>query len=66
MKIKLTRKQIEDASYELTKCPCCGHKGFNNHSCGCSPEVFNNRINEIEIEIDEKPPKVNNFSRASK
>lgn len=50
-KVLLTREQIEKAYLELTKCPCCGHEGLDSHACACSPEVFRNRKDEVEIEI---------------
>ena len=48
MKIKVSRKEIIRAYNELMKCPCCGEVG--NHSCGCSPEVYMQTIEEIVID----------------
>jgi hypothetical protein len=56
-KMVVKREEIERAYLELTKCPCCGYKGFDSHSCGCSPEVYQNRIQEIEVEGELKTAK---------
>jgi len=50
MKIKVTREEIERAYRKLNKCPCCGYEGIEPHTCACNPEVFENRLQEVEVE----------------
>ena len=50
MKVIITREELEKAVKKINKCPCCGSMEFE-HTCGGSPEVFENRSNEIEIEV---------------
>jgi len=40
-------KEFRNIWEEINKCPCCGSKELS-HICGCSPEVFNNRKNNID------------------
>ena len=50
MKAIITREELERAYKEINRCPCCGSTD-PMHSCGCSPEVFQNRLNEIEVNV---------------
>ncbi|KKM06316.1 hypothetical protein LCGC14_1745250 [marine sediment metagenome] len=51
-KAKITKQELERAYLEINKCPCCGYKGFEAHTCGCGPEVFENRPTEIKVEVE--------------
>ena len=50
MKIKVIREEIIRAYNELMKCPCCGEIG--DHTCGCSPEIYEQRKEEIILEVE--------------
>jgi len=53
MKAIITKEELERAYKEISVCPCCGSTEIQ-HSCSCSPEVFENRQKETEVEVNLK------------